>query len=835
MSDPLAAYLDAARRERPARPPATLGEVWSAEWERAGLDTALGVGAPLSQAVEEATTAVEAAYGAPLEQLAARRGVVIERGDARTRKWFVQELAAAPDAPGGEALKPHADIGARARAIAADIERRAADTDGATYGVAGWATGMLAGMARAALDPVNVAAMAIPGGGSARAAWAAGGRASAGFLAREAGQAALGQLAQEPFVEPARGALGLDHGFSRALANIATAGVAGGALFGGARLGLAALFDRAGVALAHAPRGADGLPADPAAAALARVADAPDLHALARAAEADAVFAAADPTQAVAHGEALAAARGAMETGRPFEPPAAPIGREAAAGARLDAPSRIVTATGRELDVRNVVMEWRDLIVSHDAGGARNPAYPQELQPRERDRASARAWIDERAAGLVPEWLGPSAQADAGAPLIGPDRVVESGNGRALLIGRAYERFPDRAAAYRASLERMGFDVSGMERPVLARERVTPLTMEERVALGVEGNKAQTMRLSDAEQASADARFLDGSVMTHWKGGSLDAAQNAPFVRAFLDRVTTPEERNALIDAAGAVSAQGVRRVEAAMVSKGWAETAIARALFEDAAPTSRAIIGAMADTAPEAARLRAAVEAGRVPAAADPTPAIVEAWRLVERARGDGAKVRDVLDQIDLERGAVPEDVRAAARMFFADDGFVRAAGRERVGDRIAAALAGAYRAADGPDMFGYAPTAAALLDKAAHEGLPLDFSPAAPGKRPAGGDGGSPRAPAPPAGEAGPHPAQARGEAAAPPRLKPPEGAPDLTASRADIERALAAAPDTVIELPRPDGGVERVAARELLARVDRLKAAAAELDLCIKGGAP
>ena len=61
-----------------------------------------------------------------------------------------------------------------------------------------------------------------------------------------------------------------------------------------------------------------------------------------------------------------------------------------------------------------------------------------QLQPRARDSAPARDQVNSMAAQLQPERLGRSPEANSGGPIVGPDNVVESGNGRTLALGKAY-------------------------------------------------------------------------------------------------------------------------------------------------------------------------------------------------------------------------------------------------------------------------------------------------------------------------------------------------------------------------------------------------------------
>jgi len=100
----------------------------------------------------------------------------------------------------------------------------------------------------------------------------------------------------------------------------------------------------------------------------------------------------------------------------------------------------VKTAKGTKIGTKFMVIEADQLITSHDASGNANPLFPQELQPRDRSRETSQAWVQRVAASLDPDSLGRTGRADSGAPIIGSDRVVESGNGRSMTIQLAYAR-----------------------------------------------------------------------------------------------------------------------------------------------------------------------------------------------------------------------------------------------------------------------------------------------------------------------------------------------------------------------------------------------------------
>jgi hypothetical protein len=94
------------------------------------------------------------------------------------------------------------------------------------------------------------------------------------------------------------------------------------------------------------------------------------------------------------------------------------------------ATSRVATSSGLNVDTRFKLMDAGNLITSNTDAFGINEAYPQELQPRQRNRTASQQQIESIISNLNPELLGDSPLASDGAPIIGPDNVVESGNGR---------------------------------------------------------------------------------------------------------------------------------------------------------------------------------------------------------------------------------------------------------------------------------------------------------------------------------------------------------------------------------------------------------------------
>jgi hypothetical protein len=215
-----------------AAAPASLGDVWMANWRATGLDTFTGSGQPTEDAFNDMIDKASAQIG-PIPQAARDAG--LDWAGARgfdAKAAIVAQLAGGLPKDAQEQLAPVLDFRARAAEKAAALERDASDVNGRTYGLSGATTAWLAGTARQMLDPGNLALMAAGGG-------------EGGLLltaAKTAGLAAAGQAVQEPVIQDNRAELGLDSGLGRAVSDVANVGVG---TFGTA-VGLPLLFRGAG-------------------------------------------------------------------------------------------------------------------------------------------------------------------------------------------------------------------------------------------------------------------------------------------------------------------------------------------------------------------------------------------------------------------------------------------------------------------------------------------------------------------------------------------------------------------------------------------------------------
>lgn len=466
----------------------------------------------------------------------------------------------------------------------------------------------------------------------------------------------------------------------------------------------------------------------------------------------------------------------------------------------------IFTPAGRQVEVEYDLADAANLISSHDDNLNINAAFPSELQPRDRTRAASEAQITNIAGNLAPERLAGGADAGTGAPIIGPDGVVESGNGRVLAIRRAYRNHPEGAKRYRDYLESLGFDTTGIEAPVLVRRRTTALSPEERVAFAREANESATLTLGASERAAADARALPVSALELYRGGDINLARNRDFVKQFMN-VIPESERGAILTKDGELSQAGIKRIESALLFKAYGDSGLVAKLTESPDNDIKAIGGALTDIAPSWAQMRAQATKGEIVPEMDITADLLAAVRTVEKARAEGHKVGDLIAQGGLFGEGISEKASLVLRSFYRDANFTRAAGRDAVAQRLAGYIDEANKAVPGPNLLG--------LDPVAPEQILARQT--APNETPVTGNlfaQPKPQAPDLPVTEHG-------------------AAAPDMNAALyADVERVLADKDfEIAIEQVERDGQslTKTISARDYLKQLDEGIRAAAEVAAC------
>lgn len=265
---------------------------------------------------------------------------------------------------------------------------------------------------------------------------------------------------------------------------------------------------------------------------------------------------------------------------------------------------------GSSYDFAYEVKSLDELIASNDLAYGVNPLYPAELQPRDRTREASRQQIERMAEDLKPELLGESPKLSDGAPIIGMDNVVESGNGRTLAIAKAYEA--GRAEEYRAFLEQYaaerGIDIDGINKPVLVRTR---LTDTDRTQFAKLANESDVAQYSATERAVSDSdRLPDASLLKINNDGTINLDGSMDFVRGFVGSLPKSEQ-GTVITGDGRLSQEGKRRIESAIMQRAFNDSALIGRMAENLDDDSKTVLSALLRAAPQLAQLDSLVKQG--------------------------------------------------------------------------------------------------------------------------------------------------------------------------------------------------------------------------------
>jgi hypothetical protein len=321
-----------------------------------------------------------------------------------------------------------------------------------------------------------------------------------------------------------------------------------------------------------------------------------------------------------------------------------------------------LTEAGTEIKTRYRLMEAGDLVTSHDNALRANPAYDQVLQPRDRARQASEDQIARIANDIRPELLGESPKASEGAPIIGGDAQVESGNARTIALRRAYDA--GNAKRYRLwlidSAEDFGLtaeQVRGLKQPVLVRQGLGDY---DRAEFARQANESTVAEMSATERARADARSMnDLEGLNFDEAGNIDTSQSADWLRSYIQNTIGPNKRGEVMTADGSLSQSGNTRIRNAVLMKAYNDTALVERVAESLDPGTKNVLNGLSRAAPDVAKLQDMAAAGAREA---PTwvPDLVDAVRRFSDAREAGQSVQQYLGQGSLLGGEASPAVAA-------------------------------------------------------------------------------------------------------------------------------------------------------------------------------
>ena len=314
--------------------------------------------------------------------------------------------------------------------------------------------------------------------------------------------------------------------------------------------------------------------------------------------------------------------------------------------------ARVRTMQGTEADVRYRVVEADDLNVSTLENGALNPAYPQDMQPRQRNREASRQQVERMSNSIDPELLGENRLASDGAPIVGNDLVVESGNGRVMGLKQAYKK--GKAENYRSWLKKNAAnfglnsdEIAKMKNPVLVRKRISDV---DRIKFTREANESSTAQMSASENAVNDAKKLTTAMLSDYDANK-PLAGNKSFIQSFLGLISQNERGN-LLQSDGKISRSGLERITNALIAKAYNNVSIINRLSEVFDDDIKNVSNALIQAAPKIAVLQNSGIRQEHSISED----IMQAANILVNLRQEGRTVSEYLAAQDLFNDVTPE-----------------------------------------------------------------------------------------------------------------------------------------------------------------------------------
>lgn len=325
-------------------------------------------------------------------------------------------------------------------------------------------------------------------------------------------------------------------------------------------------------------------------------------------------------------------------------------------------------ATGEKIDFTYAVVDAKDLIASHDDQGVVNKSYPAELQPRDRTRESSRLDVQNIATKLQPTMLSESPTVQDGAPIVGPDMVVESGNARTAAIRMAYNQYQEQSDAYKKHItkeaERLGVDISNMpQNPVLVRIRTSESNRE---GFARDANVSTITSMNATDRAQADSKRLTGDVLKLYNvksEGDLLHGNNKEFVNAILQKLPK-NESGALVDKQGNLNQEGIARIQNAVVASAYADADIVSRMGESTSDEIKNVSKSLMTVAPKVALVNSQ-EANGTLHKVGLGKVLADAAKFIVHLKNQGMTVEQYRNQTQLIAGEFSEEAIKVAESF--------------------------------------------------------------------------------------------------------------------------------------------------------------------------
>lgn len=281
-------------------------------------------------------------------------------------------------------------------------------------------------------------------------------------------------------------------------------------------------------------------------------------------------------------------------------------------------------------------------------------------QPRDRTRAASDVQIKSIANNPDYRRLSDSPVMDVGSPVISHDGAIVAGNGRFEGVSQAHSQ--NTGGTYleslKADLVNKGINpalVEGIKKPILVRRITKPFDTRK---LALASNSGASLQYSGLELAKIDADRMAGIE-------GIDIADNGdiPLTVSNIEKIKksltnyTPSEMASLVDDAGNLSQDGVKRVRGAILAKAYGNSPTLGRLIESTDNDIRNVLGALTRSAGDVAKVREEIKKGVIPKEVDVTENLLQAVEVLSQIRGKGQSLDQYLAQEDIFDGGLDSD----------------------------------------------------------------------------------------------------------------------------------------------------------------------------------
>ncbi|QLQ30777.1 MAG: hypothetical protein HZT40_03200 [Candidatus Thiothrix singaporensis] len=297
----------------------------------------------------------------------------------------------------------------------------------------------------------------------------------------------------------------------------------------------------------------------------------------------------------------------------------------------------------------------------------------------------------------------------------GSNGIMDLNNGRAAALKHAYKQ--GSAEDYRKALiaDEANHGISraaieNMSEPVLVRV-FAESSISHLDDPGAASNVSAGAVLSASEQAETDAKKLDDAALMQYQGRDVNSSGNRDFVRAFIRAMGGSDAAGDMQTADGMISADGIKRIEGALVAKAYGDNAILSDLMESPDSELKSLGGVLKDIAGRWAVMASAAKDGAISNGMDITPQLNEAIALIRKARQQGKRISELVNQNDMFSGQTNPVTESLLRLMFRGDDMSRVRSADKITKALHGFLDQAMNTVDGADMFGHKPDPMELI----------------------------------------------------------------------------------------------------------------------------